>query len=197
MVVSPHVRRPRALARAISAIIIFASMILPAAGLNQSLQIKVHNEAGKPIPGATITIEFNGAQVQTGKTNDEGQATFSNLPLGELKYTVSKASFQPLEEQPLSLTADSPASLDITLIPKIQVHQSVDVKAGDAPVNKGSSPPQTMETDRAKSLPQRPSTILDALPTLPGVVRALNGELTIAGASEQHSALLVNFVDTT
>jgi hypothetical protein len=77
------------------------------------------------------------------------------------------------------------------------VHQSVDVKADDTPANKGSSPPQTMEREQAKSLPQRPATITDALPKLPGVVRAPNGELTIAGASEQHSALLVNFVDTT
>ncbi|HEV2964476.1 MAG TPA: carboxypeptidase regulatory-like domain-containing protein [Candidatus Angelobacter sp.] len=165
--------------------------------MNQSLQIKVHDSAGKPVSGAVITVNLNGVQVQTAKTNDEGKASFSNLPLGELKYTVSMAGFQPLEEQPLSLTADSPASLDITLIPKIEVHQSVDVKADDTAVNKGSSPPQTMDSQQAKSLPQRPSTIIDALPTLPGVVRAPNGELTIAGGSEQHSALLVNFVDTT
>src|SRR5438552_14613630 len=150
MVLSPHVRNPRAWARPMSAVIILACAILPAHGLNQSLQIKVHNEAGKPVSAATITIKFNDAQVQAGKTNDEGKAGFSNLPLGELKYTVSKAGFQPLEEQPLSLSADSPASLDITLVPKIQVHQSVDVKAEDTAVNKGSSPPQTMERQQAK-----------------------------------------------
>jgi hypothetical protein len=165
--------------------------------LNQSLQITVHDEAGKPVSGATITVKLDGLLVQTARTTDEGKVSFSNLLPGEFKYTVSKTGFQSLEDQPLALAADSPASLDITLIPKIEVHQSVDVKGDATPVNVGSSPPQTMEREQAKSLPQRPSTILDALPTLPGVVRAPNGELTIAGASEQHSALLVNFVDTT
>jgi hypothetical protein len=172
-------------------------VILSAFGFNQSLQISVRDSAGKPISGATITIKLDGAPVQTGTTNDQGKASFSNLPPGELKYTVLKVGFQPLEEQSLSVNEDSPGGLEITLIPRIQVHQSVDVKADDTPANKGSSPPQTMEREQAKSLPQRPATITDALPKLPGVVRAPNGELTIAGASEQHSALLVNFVDTT
>jgi hypothetical protein len=194
---SPHVRNPRALVRTVSAVLIFACALVPAFGLNQSLQIKVHDSAGKPISGATITIKLNDAQALTAKTNDEGKASFSNLPAGELKYSVLKGGFQPLEEQPLSVNGDSLPGLDITLAPKIEVRQSVDVKAEDTAVNKGSSPAQTMEREQAKSLPQRPSTITDALPKLPGVVRAPNGELTIAGASEQHSALLVNFVDTT
>jgi len=198
---SPHVRRPRALARVISVVTIvacfFTCAVLPAFGSSQSLQIKVHDSAGKPISGATIAIKLDGAQVQTEKTDAEGKASFSNLPSGDLKYSVLKGGFQPLEEQALSIGGDSPAGLDITLVPKIEVRQSVDVKAEESPVNKGSSPAQTMEREQAKSLPQRPSTITDALPKLPGVVRAPNGELTIAGGSEQHSALLVNFVDTT
>lgn len=194
----PYARHPRASAGDICAIIIIiACTVVPAWALNQSLQIKIHNEAGKPIAGATVTIKLNGEQIQSAKTNDEGRVTFSTLPAGELKYTISRNGFQTLEDQPLSLSLDSPASLDVTLVPKIEVHQSLDVKGDETPVNQGSAPPQTIEREQAKSLPQRPSTITDALPTLPGVVRAPNGELTIAGASEQHNALLVNFVDTT
>jgi hypothetical protein len=193
-----YVRIPRATHGAILALLILTSAILPALALNQSaLQISVHDGAGKPIVGAIVTLKLNGVQVRSEKTNSEGKASFTNLPAGQLKYNVLKSGFQSLEEQSVSINGDSPAGLDITLIPKIEVHQSVDVKAEDTPVSKGSSPPAVLEREEAKRLPSRPSTIADALPTLPGVVRGANGELTIAGGTEQHNALLVNFVDTT
>src|SRR5579859_5301878 len=122
---SPHVRRPRALARVISVVTIvacfFTCAVLPAFGSNQSLQIKVHDSAGKPISGATIAIKLDGGHVQTEKTDAEGKASFSNLPPGDLKYSVLKGGFQPLEDQALSIDVDSPAGLDIMLVPKIEV----------------------------------------------------------------------------
>jgi len=43
-------------------------------------------------------------------------------------------------------------------------------------------------------VPLRPITLTDALPLVPGVVRAPNGQTQIEGAGEMHSALVVDSV---
>lgn len=193
----PHVRNPRALARALGWLTFLLSALSFAFASSQAnLQMTVHDSAGKPIAGAAVIVKFSGTQ-KTEKTNAEGKVNFLHLPPGAYKYSVVKDGFQPLEDQTASFDENSSQGLDIALVPRILVQQSVDVKGDVAPVSIGSSPPQTLEREEAKSLPRRPSTITDALPSLPGVVRAPNGELAIAGATEQHNALLVNFVDTT
>ncbi|MBV9183280.1 MAG: hypothetical protein JO356_18410, partial [Acidobacteria bacterium] len=55
----------------------------------------------------------------------------------------------------------------------------------------------TVNPDQAKLTPSRPATLADAIPLVPGVVRASDGSLEIAGYGENHSTLLVNSVDVT
>src|SRR5205085_479310 len=50
---------------------------------------------------------------------------------------------------------------------------------------------------QVKTLPTNPATVSDALPLVPGVVRAPNGELIIDGSGEQRSSLVVNQSDVT
>jgi hypothetical protein len=49
----------------------------------------------------------------------------------------------------------------------------------------------------AAQTPTRPATLTDALPLVPGVVRATDGSIGIAGYAESHSTLLINSVDVT
>jgi hypothetical protein len=74
----------------------------------------------------------------------------------------------------------------------------VEVK-GEAsnPITETSSDPATVAPEKAKDTPLRPATLVDALPLIPGIVRAPDGSVRIAGFGEDHSALLVNSVDVT
>src|SRR5713226_8951728 len=51
--------------------------------------------------------------------------------------------------------------------------------------------------DQVKEIPGRPVTIIDALPLVPGVVRAPNGTVLIYGSNEHHSGFVVNSANVT
>ena len=76
--------------------------------------------------------------------------------------------------------------------------QSVEVHGTSSnPVVEESSSQATIEPAQAQETPGRPATLADTLPLVPGVVRASDGSVRIAGYGENHSALLVNSVDVT
>ena len=56
---------------------------------------------------------------------------------------------------------------------------------------------KTLPLEQAKISSTRPATLTDTLPLIPGIVRAKDGSVRIAGFGEGHSALLVNSVDVT
>jgi hypothetical protein len=74
---------------------------------------------------------------------------------------------------------------------------SLDVTDTPPPVAQSSSQNYELKPAEVKSLPTNPATISDALPLVPGVVRAANGELKIDGSGEQRSSLVVNQSDVT
>ena len=76
--------------------------------------------------------------------------------------------------------------------------QTVEVKGEpSSPVLESSSTQTTLPTTQAKNTALKPATLADALPLVPGIVRAKDGSVRIAGLGESHSALLVNSVDVT
>lgn len=76
-------------------------------------------------------------------------------------------------------------------------HESVEVHDTTPGVAATASPATTVKPADVKDLPTRPATVKDALPLLPGIVRAPDGGLRINGSGEQRSALLVNQTDVT
>lgn len=72
---------------------------------------------------------------------------------------------------------------------------TVEGKAPDA--ESGATTATTVTSDQVKSLPERMTTVRDALPVIPGVVRTPEGRLVISGGPEHRSALLVNSIDVT
>jgi len=76
--------------------------------------------------------------------------------------------------------------------------QTVEVRGeASSPVTETASSQATLPTAQAKNSAIRPATLADALPLIPGIVRAKDGSVRIAGLGEDHSALLVNSVDVT
>jgi len=66
---------------------------------------------------------------------------------------------------------------------------------GSEPQSASSS--TTLRRDEIKSLPNRPATVADALPLVPGVVRSADGQIIIDGGGEHKSAFVVNGTDVT
>ncbi|MDX6456440.1 MAG: hypothetical protein QOJ51_2982 [Acidobacteriaceae bacterium] len=87
--------------------------------------------------------------------------------------------------------------LEIKLAAIPQAHETVNVQATtDDLSEESSSPGASIKSEEANESPLRPLTLTDALPLVPGVVRAPNGQTQIEGAGEMHSALVFDSVDT-
>jgi hypothetical protein len=88
--------------------------------------------------------------------------------------------------------------VEVTLSPKRVASEKIDVRS-DAPGSEpqSTSSSTTLQRDEMTSLPNRPATVPDALPLVPGVVRSADGEITIDGGGEHKSAFVVNGTDVT
>jgi carboxypeptidase family protein len=161
--------------------------------VSHSLHVTVHDNAQKPVAHAHITVKADGATVWSGKTNEKGEANISQLPARRLSLTVSKDGFQALTDQAIAMDQQS-AELDVLLAAKVEIRETVNVQAGDA---QDSSSSIELGRSEMKQLPNRPNVITDALPLSPAVVRAPDGQITIAGGDEKHSVMLVNSVNVT
>ena len=88
------------------------------------------------------------------------------------------------------------AAIEITLSKTILVQETTVVQADSQSVLSESASSETkLPMESATSSPLRPSTLVDALPLVPGVIRTPDGRVQIAGQDEEHSSLLVNSVN--
>jgi hypothetical protein len=76
------------------------------------------------------------------------------------------------------------------------VQQSITVQSSpQSPLAEVSSSESKLPIADAKSSPLRPSTVIETLPLVPGVIRTPAGRVQISGVDEAHSSLLVNSVN--
>jgi hypothetical protein len=82
-------------------------------------------------------------------------------------------------------------------VPVPHAQETVNVDASNEDITEqNSSPGEQIKPQEASESPLRPLTLTDALPLVPGIVLAPNGQTQIQGSGEMHSALLVDSVDT-
>ena len=146
-------------------------------------------------PLAGVTIEGGRTRLRCKAVTDaKGLATLSDCgPAAGLRLTASLAGYIPA-------TTDVPpqdrAAIEITLSKTIHVQETTTVQAGSqSPLSESSSSESKLPMESATSSPLRPSTLVDALPLVPGVIRTPDGRVQIAGQDEEHSSLLVNSVN--
>jgi hypothetical protein len=127
-------------------------------------------------------------------TDAKGLATLIDCgPTAALHLTASLAGYIPA-------TTGGPlqdrAAIEITLSKTILVRETTTVQA-DSPdvLSESASSEAKLPIESATSSPLRPSTVVDALPLVPGVIRTPDGRVQIAGQDEEHSSLLVNSVN--
>jgi Carboxypeptidase regulatory-like domain len=163
-----------------------------------SLNINVIDEKNQPLPGATVEVRANQKLFTSATTNAAGKVALTLNATGSYSLVIQKKGYLPTETTLEVSESNAAPEIDVVLSETALSQQSVEVK-GEAsnPVTQPASSPATLAPAQTTNTPLRPATVVDALPLIPGIVRAPDGSVRIAGFGEDHSALLVNSVDVT
>ncbi len=167
---------------------------------SSTLQITALDETGKPLVGVKLALKKAGVEVGTTLTDEKGQATLSKLAAGTYEIIATKEGLEPRTKSDLVITPSATNELELVMVPKVSIADTVNVNASTAttnPVEQGASVSTDINRQQAKDTAIRPHTVADALPLVPGVVRDGQGQLHINGAAENRNALLVNAMDVT
>jgi hypothetical protein len=163
-----------------------------------TVHVSANDEAEKAVGGVRVELRLAGAVVATIITNEKGEAEFSSVAPGIYEVIASKEGLETLTEKEIVVTAGSPVEIKFTVIPKIELTDSVNVQASaETTVEKSASVSAELKREQVKDTPNKPATVADTLPLIPGVVRSAQGEIKISGSGEHRSALIVNSADVT
>lgn len=160
------------------------------------IEVTVLDQTSQAVPGARIQLKVDQQVVASAETDEKGHARFTQLAPARYSILAAKEGFEPAQKAGLDLPPDGSLSIGLTLLPRTQ-RESIDVRDTVAAVEVGASAPSQLAVQSAKELPNRPATVADALPMLPGVVREPGGGLMISASGEQRSAMIVNSADVT
>jgi len=141
------------------------------AQFNASLSGTVQDSTGAVIPGATVTLTNKATnQVQTEISNETGFYRFGSLPPGEFTATTSAAGFKANTLSSVSLLAETPRNLNITLETG-GASETVTVNADEVPVlQTGDASIRTTISDaEIQRLPTFGANPYELLRTAPGI----------------------------
>jgi hypothetical protein len=157
--------------------------------------VLVKDSQESPIFDAQVRLGPPAAEVGIRTTPASGVVEFENIPCGSWTVRASKTGFEE-SVNTVQIGSEPFVETTLTLNPQI-AHSSVDVTEAPPPVEQTASQNYELRPAEVRTLPTNPATINEALPLVPGVVRAPNGELKIDGSGEQRSSLVVNQSDVT
>ncbi len=128
-------------------------------------------------------------------TDNHGRGTLSGCGDDSATLHIS-AHLQGYIAAAADINTKDETNLEIALTPLTSVQQSITVQSSpQSPLAESSSSETKLPIVDAKSGPLRPSTVIDALPLVPGVIRTPDGRVQISGRDEEHSSLLINSVN--
>jgi len=168
------------------------------AAKNFSVAVTVTDEEHQPVADATVEVHSGDKSLSTSTTDIFGKIILGLPDIGNYSLAISKkgyvntaATFEVSTDNPVQEVDVVMSSADLGL-------QSITVTdEAPNPVAEPEASRTTLAAAQAKNTALRPATVVDALPLVPGIVRAKDGSVRIAGFGEDHSALLVNSVDVT
>ncbi len=166
----------------------------------RTVRVIVQEENGAAIPAAVVTLKRGNELIATINTDEKGEAVASNFSAGKYEITVAKDGFQPRTQGNVNLSDDASVEIKFTLVTKIEVTDKVEISAGASAValpEQTSSTGTELQAAQVRYLPNKPTTVTDTLPLVPGVIRTFQGEIKISGSSENRSAFVVNSADVT
>lgn len=170
----------------------------PQAALSVVIDFSVVDDKEHAVPQAQIEIRAQGQVLATRLTDAGGRATATLPARVSLQLAVTKQGYLATTTVLETKANVEPMEVEVVLAQAELSQQSVEVRGtASNPVAEESSSQATIAPAQAQETPGRPATLADTLPLVPGVVRASDGSVRIAGYGENHSALLVNSVDVT
>jgi carboxypeptidase family protein/TonB-dependent receptor-like protein len=144
-----------------------------------------------------LTGEGIGGSGITADTDDTGAYEFKNLKPGNYTISVAPAGFKAVG-RPVTLAAGQALVQDFTLeletvSEKVEVHDQTEAIATESV----SAPAQEVSERQLAALPTTMQKVKEVLTITPGVIRTLDGKISLRGADENQSLLLVNSARTT
>src|SRR5258708_4622490 len=163
-----------------------------------NLRIVVTDARQHSLAGATCSLIDSRrpkAIVATAVTNEGGVATFTALPAGSYTLRVENNGFETFIKNDVVVKDGSPTDINVSLA-VASLAASVTIQSPNEEVTNveagASTASGNIQRKSLQRLPLATTRVDEALPLIPGVVRSPTGEISIKGASEQQSALLVN-----
>src|SRR3984893_12472529 len=158
------------------------------------IRVSVMDGDRNPLAGVTIEGRSASAFLCKAGTDAHGLATLSECrSAAELRLTANLAGYIPATT---AVSLQNQGAIEFTLSKRIVVEQTTEVRAdAQSALTEAASSESKLPMENATSTPLRPSTLVDALPLVPGVIRTPDGRVQIAGQDEEHSSLLINSVN--
>jgi len=173
----------------------------PAQSPNGTIQgvVKVLGQQAGPSSLEGIRVELSessqDSQPLATLTDATGHYEFTQLHGSTYTLSVSQKGFNPFAET-ISLNVNQFFVADIALTLDTVV-EKVEVKEQAATVStENSSPATTVNNEQLETLPLAQQKFREALPLVPGVIRGLDGKLSIRGTSENQGMLEVDSAKT-
>ncbi|MGZ4787704.1 MAG: TonB-dependent receptor [Terriglobales bacterium] len=163
-----------------------------------NVQVTVTDAKAQPVVGATVEVRLAGRIAASATTDDHGIALLELPSAGKYDLTVSRNEYVTTQSTLEVAATGTAQQIEVVLPQSALSQQQIEVTATSSnPTTESSSVPATISASQAKITPEKPATLIDTLPLVPGVVRATDGTVQIAGYGETHSALLINSVNVT
>src|SRR5437870_4786416 len=139
----------------------------PQAGLQ--LDVAVIDQTKLAVAGVRVELQARPAASLIAITDDEGHASFPGLGPGDYRIFVAHKGFETVRHDIRPAHGVAP-KVELTLVPESE-KSKIEVTAELTPVEAGATQATSIAGRLAKELPNRPATVADALPLVPGVVR--------------------------
>ncbi|MDX6530352.1 MAG: hypothetical protein QOH41_2642 [Blastocatellia bacterium] len=163
------------------------------------LRIFVADTQQRPVGGATCSLtpaKNNALVAATASTDETGVAVFpATLMPGKYTLRVESAGFETINQHDLVVKDGETTEVSVSLkIAAVTANVTIAAPTDEATnVQAGSATAAgILQRQSLQRLPLAAARVDQALPLIPGVVRSSTGEISIEGANEQQSTLLVN-----
>src|SRR5262252_6360542 len=186
-------------------LIVLFSFLLCASSIGAAQGGRITGKVVADIPSqrkaiAGVVISLSGDRLAGKKlqsiSDDEGRFDFPGLIAGDYQLSVELTGFRKYDEK-ISLQIDATVEQDILLKPE-DISATVTVKPDPTDATKTDTTAPGVITGAAlQEAPLIDQKFQDALPLLPGVLRAPDGTLNIKGTRPGQSGILVSSLNVT
>jgi hypothetical protein len=157
------------------------------------VHVNTRSPDGRSLAGVHLDVTGPGRSLGD-RTGADGTASFTLPRPGAYRVAASKDGYIGLSRE-VQVELGDDVAIDFTLQPQLIDSQSVTVTAPAEPVQATTA--DAASSADVKAVPDRPATLRDALPLLPGVVRTPEGKLVISDTAEHRNSLIVDQLDAT